>query len=276
MQDQDKTGNVFSTERWLVDGTVEVARIGDVISGPKTIISREPLCQVLYLYLLEGSALVRLSDVGTVELSPNDVLVVFPGRVVTVEMTAHSNRLMMLALQGREAVNASLQLGFWDLMRSTERYEGNFMGEIIACFRSSPERGRNPHVLRLVEQLLETVYLRARNGFGNSEIFNAVRTVNRLPLKGLTTESAAAALGVSRTKLNSIFLTGLKMRPGEYISQIVQARAQAMLFWTKMSVAQVAAKMGFSSAPAFATFLRRRTGRTPAAFRQKPIEVRNV
>jgi len=92
-------------------------------------------------------------------------------------------------------------------------------------------------------------------------------------LKGLTTESAAAALGVSRTKINSIFLTGLKMRPGEYISQTVMARSLAMLFWTKLSVAQVAEKMGFSSASAFATFLRRRIGMTPAEFRAKPISI---
>lgn len=265
------TNDVHRTEHWLTTGAVEVERIGDIVSGPRTVVAHESLDKVLYLYLADGAARVTLSDVGALTLLAEDALVIFPGRIVSVELTAPTNRLMLVALRGREAVNASLQLGFWDLMRFSVRYAGNFMGEIIERFHAAPLRGQDPHVRGMVEQLMEIIWQHARNGSGRSEVFEAVRLVNRLPADGLTTDSAASALGISRSKLNSLFLSGLGMRPGEYLSRIIQARSLAMLFWTRQSVAQVAAKMGFSSASAFATFLRRRIGRTPAAFRRQPI-----
>jgi len=92
-------------------------------------------------------------------------------------------------------------------MRSTERYAGNFVEGIIERFCSSPGHGRDPVVLRLVEQLLDNVWLRARNGSGHNEVFNAVRTVNRLPTDRLTTDAVAEVLGISRTKLNTLFLS---------------------------------------------------------------------
>lgn len=259
---------ILLTERWLKPGEVEVARIGDVVSGVQTVLASEPLDQVLYLYLLAGEARVVLSDAGEQTVTPNTVLVVFPGRVVTVELTARSNRLMLLALRGSGAVRGSLRIGFWDLMRCLDQYDGDFMREIVERFRSASGRGRDSDMLGLCERLLETIYLRARNSSGCREIFDAVCALNRLPTRGLTTDSAAGALGISRTKLNSLFMSGLGMRPGEYISRIVLAQSLALLFWTRLSVAQVAARIGFSSASAFAAFLRRQIGKSPAEFRR--------
>lgn len=265
--------DVHRSEQVLSQGNVEIERIGDIVSGPRTIVAREPLDKVLYLYEIEGAAHVTLSDVGMRTLHPNDALVVFPGRVVSVELTAPSNRLMVMTLQGREAVNASLRFGYWDLMSFSVQYAGNYMNEIIERFHASPLRGRDPHVLGLVEHLLETIWLRARNASGRCEIFDAVRILNRLPVVGLTTDTAASALCISRSKLNSIFLSGLGMRPGEYLTKVVLARSLAILLGTRLSVAQVAEKMGFSSASAFAAFLRRYRGQTPVEFRKMPIPV---
>lgn len=263
--------DVYRIDQWLKPGAVEIERLGDIVSCPKTVVAQEPLDKVLYLHLLDGAARVTLSDVGEKVLHAGEVLVVFPGRVVSVELVAEANRLMLVTLQGREAVNASLQLGFWDLMQSAERYGGDYMGEIINRFSAASLRGRDPQVLRMVEQLLETTWLRMRNGSAQGELFDVIRTINRLSAVGLTTESAAAAFGISRTKLNMLFLSGLGMRPGEYIAKIILARSLAMLFWTRLSVAQIAVKMGFSSASAFAVFMRGRTGQTPMLFRRTPI-----
>lgn len=263
---------VLVVERWLNPEAVEVPRIGDIASGPRTVLAAEPLEQVLYLYLLAGEARVVLSDVGVQTLTPNTVLAVFPGRIVTVELTAPSNRLMLLALRGREAVSGALKIGFWDLMRCFDQYDGDLMREIVVRFRSESGHERISTILTLCERLLGTIYLRARNNSGHREIFDAVRVVNRLPARELTTDSAAGALGISRTKLNSLFMAELGMRPGEYISRITLARSLAMLFWTKQSVVQVAAKNGFSSASAFAAFLRRRIGQSPAEFRKRPFD----
>ena len=266
-------GDDHRTECWLTSGSVEIDRIGDIVSGPRMVVAQEPLVKVLFLYLVDGAARVTLADVGVQVLSSNDALVLFPGRVVSVELTDPSNGVMLVALRGREAVNASLNLGFWDLMRFSVRYTGNYMAEIIERFHAAPLRGRDPHVQGMVEQLLETIWLHARNCSGRGEVFDAVRMVNRCPVAELTTDSMASALGISRSKLNVLFLSGLGMRPGEYLTQVILAQSLALLFWTRLSVAQVASKMGFSSASAFAAFLRRCIGRTPAAFRKKPIVI---
>ena len=269
--DASRNDDVHKTEQWLTQGKVEVAYIGDVVSKPRTIVAEEPLDKVLYLYLLEGSVRVTLSDAGVRTLASHDILIVFPHRVVTVELTAAANRLMLLALQGEAAVDVSLKLGYWDLMCFAESYGGNFMNEIIERFQTAPTRGRDPHVLSMVEHLLGTIRLRVRNSSGLGEVFDAVQTINRLASGVLTTESAATALCISRSKLNNLFMSGMGMRPGEYIAQIILKRSLSMLYWTKHSIEQVAVKMGFSSASALSVFLRRNIGQTPAEFRKKPI-----
>ena len=263
--------NDISSDRLLSPAAVEVSRIADLECGVRTVVSREPLISVLYLYLTEGTAAVTLSDAGELTMSGGDVLVVFPGRVVSVELTGESNRLMLVALKGPGAVEASLRFGFHDLFRAVERYSGDFMSEIIACYEASAAHGRDPVLLNLVEHLLTTVWLRARHGGSNGPLLDALRTLNNLPLSGLTTEAAAQGLGISRSKLNTLFLSGMNMRPGEYISRIVGIRALAMLYWTKSSVAQIAKRTGFSSVSSFAVFLRRIYGFSPSEFRDRPI-----
>jgi len=261
------------TDCWLSPGEVEVSLVEDLTSGPRTVVDREALEKVVFLYLLEGQAHVRLSDVGELDLGGNEVLVVFPGRVLTVELTAVSNRLMSVALIGRGAVRAALGLGFWDLLRTTESYEGCYMTEIVRRFHAAPTHGRDAQLLSQVEHLLLTVWLRIRHGGVRGLFVDAVRTLNRRICSGdcLTTETAAEALGISRSKLNSLFMDGLKIRPGEYISRVIVALAEAQLFWTSASVAQIASRFGFSSVSAFATFFRRRIGQSPTDFRRQPI-----
>jgi len=265
--------NTNTTDRWLLTGAVEVSAIEDILSGPCTVISGEALEKVLFLHVLAGTTRVCLSDAGEMMLTEQDVLVVFPGRMTTVELKASSNRLMLVALSGRDAVRATLCLGFWDLMRGVEHYDGNFMAEIIERFHTVPKGGKDEGVLSRVEHLLSTVWLRVCYGGGENCFARAIRTLNRSICIGecQTTDSAANALGVSRSKLNALFRNGMGIRPGEYISRVLVWLAQADLFWTSCSVAKVATRYGFASASSFSTFLRRRTGLKPTEFRKRSI-----
>jgi len=254
------------------NGGMEVSAMGDCETGAKRMFSGESLDSVFFIYLIEGSATVSLSDVGKCKLGAGDVLVIFPGRVLTVDLTAKRNRMMFLALRGSSAVDSVQKLGYWDMLRSKERYRLNMMETALGIFKKSQEAGRDPELLDLVGSLLDTVWVRLRNGSGQRELFDAVRMVNALPCNQMTTEHAAEILNVSRSKLNSIFMEGMGIRPGEYLARVRTALVLASLYWTKQSVGAVAKKMGFSSASALACFLHRRIGCTPAEFRRRPVK----
>jgi len=260
-----RTGDLFDS------GGVEVSIVGDVESGAKTVFDREPLNKVLFLYVVTGKVEIELSDAGKVLLAAAEVFVVFPGRTVSIRTLARKNRVMFAGLYGAQAVRAALALGYWDLFRAHNAFEGNFTAELIARFRESPLSGRDPQVLRDTERLLDTVWQRLRHASGRMDFYDAVKVLNTLPFDRFTTDEAAVTLGISRTKLNTLLEANGLGRPGQYLAHNRYMIAMAMLFFTHTATEQIAARLGFSSASSFGVFFRQHGGRTPGDFRKCPI-----
>ena len=78
----------------------------------------------------------------------------------------------------------------------------------------------------------------------------------------------AAAIGISRSKLNSLFSQeygGIKA----YINLCRVRHAEALLHGSRMSVAQVAEKAGFSEIRTFNRAFKKQHGVTPTEYRRK-------
>lgn len=264
--------DIFRNDELLTPNGVEVVHVGDIVQGRKTLCSHLALDHIALLYCVQGTVGVTLSDAGVRTLRSGDILIVFPGRFMSLEMRdSKSNRLMFLGLRGANAVTSVLWMGFWDLMQGNDPYQGDFLFSIINRFQTAPEHGRDAVLLGRVGQLLDIVWNRLYHGAGLCEFYAAVRVLNRLPFDGYTTEAAAETLGISRTKLNMLMLSNGMDRPGKYLARNRFMIAQAMLYFTHESTERIAVRLGFSSASAFGVFFRQQCGRTPNAFRRRPI-----
>jgi len=252
--------------------TVEVAALGDVVSGPRVVVDRDSLDRVVFLYCVKGRASILLSDREEAHcLKDGDIIVIFPGRILSVTLEAAENRFMFVTLRGKGIVSAALHLGYWDQMRFNEPLTGDFMSDLVARFNGSPLGGRDPEVIDMMEHLLRNVWQRQCDRGGQLAFYRAVQKINRMPLASFTTENAAKSLGVSRTQLNELFAKAGYGRPGRYMAAVRQWIVKEMLVDTQLSVDEIARKAGFSGASALTYSFRKQTGRTPAEFRKKPF-----
>ncbi len=79
----------------------------------------------------------------------------------------------------------------------------------------------------------------------------------------------AIQLHITANYLNKLSQTYRGMASGELIRKRVTIEAQRLLYYTSLSVAEVAYELGFESASYFITFFKKNTGLTPESFRSK-------
>ena len=264
----------------LAEG-VEVSRLGTVTARHGLLWRNRPLAGVLFLFCRDGALeIARAGDGpnvrrkdrglpsdgnGTVGCRAGEMLVLLPGLPLT--SAASETRLAYLELAGPKAVRATLRLGFWDGFRAPCP-DGGFLDDLAASFEASPLRGRDERLLSQVEEGLDLIWQNARRLSRCPAFFSALRVVSGLPMDARTTEKAAEALGISRSKLNQLFLAGLGRRPGDLLAEMKAAVVGELLADATLSVSQVALRTGFSSASALACFFRRWRDITPGRFRE--------
>ena len=262
----------------LAEG-VEVSRLGIVTTRRGLLWRNRPLAGVLFLFCRDGTLeIARVGDgpsgqslpsdgKGTVGCRAGEMLVLFPGLPLTLTSAASETRLAYLELAGPKAVRATLRLGFWDGFRAPCP-DAAFPDLLAASFEASPLRGRDERLLSRVEEGLDLIWQNARRLSRCPAFFSALRVVSGLPMDARTTEKAAEALGISRSKLNQLFLAGLGRRPGDLLAEMKAAVVGELLADATLSVSQVALRTGFSSASALACFFRRWRDITPGRFRE--------
>jgi transcriptional regulator GlxA family with amidase domain len=77
----------------------------------------------------------------------------------------------------------------------------------------------------------------------------------------------AARVALSRAQFTRRFVAQMGMSPAQYLIQARVDRADQLLTETSMSVAQVAAALGYTDAPYFSRQYKQRTGRSPSTTR---------
>lgn len=249
----------------------EIHIVGDLLIGPTAFLDCWAQDTVFFLRMVKGAARVDLSDASPISLTEGSFVVLFPGRTLSVALQAKSNRIVYLSLRGPGIVDAVLRLGFWDRQCMKAAFAGDFFDSLLSLFAERQRNGRDPDVLRLCERILHSLASRVRNSGGNAMLCDAVKAINTMPRENFTTEAAAERLGVTRATLTNIFRRAGFPPPGEYIAQVRTMLAKEMIYDNKLTMRQIAGRLGFATPTAFALFFRRRTGVTPTAFRRQPI-----
>jgi AraC family transcriptional regulator of arabinose operon len=86
----------------------------------------------------------------------------------------------------------------------------------------------------------------------------------------LTLDALAQCVYLSPSHFAHLFKAQMKQSPMEYVEQYRLERAVERLLAGGDSVEQIAAAVGFSNAPHFATRFRRRFGQSPSRYRRNP------
>lgn len=211
---------------------------------------------------------------GVIHCRPDEMHVFFPDRSVTFDSLSVSTHFTLLELTGPQAVRSVLRLGYWDGFHAPVCGENiaNAFATIVPQMEASKLRGQDGQTLAQLESTLDSVWRDCRNLSGCERFFDAAKAIGNLPPNILSTEKVAETLGMSRTKLNLVFMSGCGERPGSYLSRLKVAIIRELLSNTSLSVAQIAMRTGFSSASALAYFFRRRAGVPPRSSRQRKTE----
>ncbi len=103
---------------------------------------------------------------------------------------------------------------------------------------------------------------------GDQDVARAVRFIREHACKGIRVPEVALHVGVSRRKLELLFLQHLGRTPRDEILRLQFDRARLLLSKTDTSIEMIALESGFPSFKNFACQFRRELGVTPRAFRK--------
>jgi AraC family transcriptional regulator, alkane utilization regulator len=96
---------------------------------------------------------------------------------------------------------------------------------------------------------------------------NALALMHRHPERRWTVASLAAAAHLSRTAFARRFAEATGVAPLTYLTRHRMQLATRLLQTSNLTVAEVAARVGFGSTAAFSRAYRRATGQAPSALR---------
>lgn len=249
---------------------VEISSVTEFTAQRGVLWQNRQIAGVWFVFCHSGALACTQSAGETVLCRADELSVFFPNRRATFESTAESTCFTLLELGGPQVVRAVLRLGYWDGFQASVRGDdvANALGFLVPRMEASARRGLDEQTLALLERALDSIWRECRNRSGREAFFDLVKTIHNLPLNNLTTEKVAESTGVSRSKLNQVFMSGRGERPGAYLARLKVAVIGELLSAASLSVAQIAARTGFSSASALACFFRRQVGVTPRKYQQ--------
>ena len=136
-----------------------------------------------------------------------------------------------------------LRTRVYNLIHGRERLYNNFAGKQI-----EESKLEELHVKTPDEQLMERIMREVNNNLSNPE---------------LTVEMLADKVGMSRVHLNRKLKELTNQSPRNYIRNIRLIKAAELLSQKKMSIAEVAYKVGFASPDNFSALFKEMYGMTP-------------
>lgn len=122
---------------------------------------------------------------------------------------------------------------------------------LIEALRASTGPAASPGLLR---------------GLSDDRLAQAIRQMHAQPAKPWTVAALAAEAALSRSTFFARFTRALGMAPMEYLLAWRMALGKKMLRQAEMTVAMVAARVGYASASAFSTAFTRHVGIPPSLY----------
>ena len=241
----------------------------------ETVVSGRVLNEFQVVYITAGEGWFETEGVDRRRVSAGDILMLFPGVRHAYRPRRetgwyeywvgfageHAHRLWRHGLFGPG--NALHTIGI------NREIIADYEQIVRLCRRQTP--GFQVLLGALVLQLLAHIHAiesQSGTGAGDSDLVSSSRAVMQQHLdEGIEIETVAARIGVSYTRLLSIFRKYTGLTPYQYFLQLRIRRAKELLRIPGISIKEVAARMNFENQYYFSRLFRRKTGVTPSQWR---------
>lgn len=159
-----------------------------------------------------------------------------------------------------------------------ERQVAEKMNRLYAVSQQMPNRYCKmvSIVYDIFSYLLDANPTKNLDGYVDNMAFYAAKAVDYIDrnyAKSLSVDEIAAALGISRKHLYTVFNSTLKISPKQYIIYYRTEKACARLKSTSQSIQEVAESVGYANQFYFAKEFKRLIGTTPSSYRKDPVAV---
>jgi len=204
------------------------------------------------------------SDGGSVEMTPGDILILYPGNTVTIESLAQGGILRYAIFNGPRVADFFNSFGFYDHLKFATDDQYDTFRTAVGYFEGGNARG----ALSLLSDALRTfgAYLRLS---GRALLFNAITILQRNLSHGIVRlKPVYDEMQVSRSTLHRIFSENGLGGPGEFLRREQYRTARYLLMTTTLPIGEIARRVGIPSSVYFTSFIRRFTGMPPSEFRQ--------
>lgn len=129
--------------------------------------------------------------------------------------------------------------------------------------------------IRLYKILLkmETEWAKGKNTTANQLLTNAMEYIHEHFTDGtLSVEKLASLCGMSDTYFRKLFVAEHGITPQRYISRLRLTTATELLQSGYYTVSEIASRCGFNNINYFSTFIKKETGLSPVAYRDKLLQ----
>jgi len=221
----------------------------------------------------QGSYRLTFDDHDPITLSANECLTVFPGHIVAFEAldTSCPNILTYSVLAGSFAEEFVSSLGYYDFLKVRCPYPTATLQRIQSILENKDmtKTGPRKELVGIFESMMLTVLELAKLD-GDAFFFDAIRVVNRNVSQGkCRIGEVCKELGIGRTQLHRLFAHAGLGSAGAYVKSLQFRFAMKLLRVSRLSIAEIAYRVGFASSTQFSAFIRQRSGKPPIAHRGK-------
>lgn len=199
-----------------------------------------------------------------IELAPGEILVVYPGNVVTIESLKPKGHLRYAILNGTRVDDFFDSFGFYDGLKFTTDAQYETFRNAAAQFESGNARG----ALSLIHDALRTFSVSLRQG-KRITLFNAIQIIHRNLAQGIVRlQPVYDELDVSRATLHRVFTENALPGPGEFLRHAQLRKARHLLTTTTLAIGEIGKRVGIPSPVYFTEFVRKFAGTTPTKLRE--------
>jgi len=198
-----------------------------------------------------------------IELGPEEILVLYPGNIVTIEALERNNNLKYAIFGGTRVVDFFDSFGFYDRLR----FEGDTQEELFDLSLRESEANIGKSLTLLRDALL--TFSRHLTASADARLHQTLNAIQRAVRNGRPRiEAICEELGVSRSTMNRLLDEAGIGSPSDYLHAVQFRRARQLLQTTGLPIADIAKTMGFCSSVYFAEFIHRYAGMTPSDLRK--------
>lgn len=279
--------------------------LSKIISGAGNWSIRKPRYEhPAFCLMLDGSCFIDLDNVGALELSAGDFVLLpeTPGFTLASDLSL-SPTLLPFDLSrethyGSDSAPATMRMlgGYFRFDRANAQLLVKFLPAVVHIRRDEPGATRLRRIVELIdeeaqanrpgrdlilERLVEVLLveaLRFRSGSAPREeqgllaglsdpaLACTLREIHVDVARRWTVAQLARTAGMSRAVFAERFARKIGMPPMQYLLEWRVALAKDILRHERPSLAEVAERVGYQSASAFSTAFSRLTGRSPSEF----------